>query len=292
MISAPAHTALRRWSTIEFLHEVLAMYRKRPGVFLQLLVPALVLAFGAVYAGQDLAFRMRAGIPEGSLDIFPYAAMGFVRLGSAFLAWLLYSFAFAGVALAVERLHAGEEVSAEECLGRAREHPGRLMAVASSLFAIFAAAQVLLIWGLVWLLGTLPQHWVLMTQFVAVAQVALMVVMSRFALAIPAVVLDGCRFGECYFRSDEYTERRWSALIGLLVESVVGGSLAWLAPYYIAEWLGVSISERWQEWVLFGIGMTGAALVQPPMFIGFSWLYIRERESHRQARELATQIGG
>jgi hypothetical protein len=49
--------------------------------------------------------------------------------------------------------------------------------------------------------------------------------MSRFGLAIPALILDDYRVGQSMFRSDELTERKWLILAALVGKCTSGATL-------------------------------------------------------------------
>jgi len=57
-----------------------------------------------------------------------------------------------------------------------------------------------------------------------------LLVFSRFALAMPALILGDYPVGKAIFRSDELTERKWLVLAVLLLKSLVGGYIAGMLP--------------------------------------------------------------
>jgi hypothetical protein len=107
-----------------------------------------------------------------------------------------------------------------------------------------------------------------------------LLVLSRFGLAMPALIVDNYRVAAAMFRSDELTERKWFTLAVLLFKSVVGGYLAGMCPFWLASWTPASISlPSWFPWFLRIASVAGVVVVEPTMFIGFAMLYLRISES-------------
>ena len=97
---------------------------------------------------------------------------------------------------------------------------------------------------------------------------------SRFALAVPAVVLDKYGVAQALFRSDELTEGKWLTLAALLTKSLAGGYVAALLPFWLAAWVAENtLLPSWSPWVLNAASIIGVTLVEPTMFIGFALLY-------------------
>lgn len=130
--------------------------------------------------------------------------------------------------------------------------------------------------GIFWLsfqryvhLGSLSV-WVLSFGLTGLALLAL----SRFALAVPAVVLDHYRVGQAMFRSDELTEGKWLTLAALLAKSLIGRYVAAMCPFWLASWLLTDIPLRyWFPWVLTVASIAAVTVVEPTIFIGFVLLY-------------------
>ncbi|HSS98182.1 MAG TPA: hypothetical protein VLK33_14175 [Terriglobales bacterium] len=107
----------------------------------------------------------------------------------------------------------------------------------------------------------------------------LLLVLSRFALAVPAVVLDQSTAWRAVFRSDELTQGKWSTLAALLAKSLVGGYVAAMLPYWVSPWIPASIvTFSWYPWIQVLVSTLAVAVVEPPMFIGFALLYLKMRE--------------
>ena len=102
--------------------------------------------------------------------------------------------------------------------------------------------------------------------------------MSRFCVAIPALLFDNCRVGQSIFRSDAYTEGEWLILAALLAKSVVGGYIAsWLPFWFAAAVLQDVAVPSWFHWVLTASSIPAVSIVEPTMFIGFTLLYLQKR---------------
>jgi len=73
-----------------------------------------------------------------------------------------------------------------------------------------------------------------------------LLVLSRFGLALPALILDNCRIGQAMFRSDELTEGKWLTLAILLAKSLIGGYIAGMSPFWLAGWIWAYVRVPWQ----------------------------------------------
>lgn len=103
-----------------------------------------------------------------------------------------------------------------------------------------------------------------------------LLVFSRLALAVPAVVLDDCRVGQAMFRSEELTEGKWLALAALLAKSIIGGYVAAMAPFWVSSFIPVTVPlPPWFPWILTIASPMGVAVVEPAMFVGFALLYLK-----------------
>jgi hypothetical protein len=103
-----------------------------------------------------------------------------------------------------------------------------------------------------------------------------LLVVSRFALAIPAVILDDYKAGPAIFRSDELTEKKWFILATLLSKSLIGGYVAGMIPYWLASWIPDNVSlPTWFPWLSTAASLSAVVVVEPTMFIGFALLYLK-----------------
>jgi hypothetical protein len=116
-----------------------------------------------------------------------------------------------------------------------------------------------------------------------------LLVLSRFGLALPAVILDNCRVGQAMFRSDELTEGKWLILAILLAKSLVGGYVAGMFPFWLAGWIWAYV--RLPLRYLTVASIAAVTVVEPFMFIGFALLYIKMTTvSSASKGELAIQL--
>jgi hypothetical protein len=144
------------------------------------------------------------------------------------------------------------------------------------LFAIQGGPFLILLFGTDALQPFIHSHpltiWVVSYTIVGVAAL----VVSRFSLAIPAVVLDDCGVGQAMFRSDELTKGKWSILAILLLKSIVGGYIAAWLPFWLTRLLLSSVRlPPGFGWLLTGVSIAAVTVVEPIMFIGFALLYLK-----------------
>jgi hypothetical protein len=137
--------------------------------------------------------------------------------------------------------------------------------------------------------GRLSSRTISATVYVPMALVLL--ILSRFGLAMPAVILDDYRIAKAMFLSDELTKGKWPILAVLLFKSLVGAYIAGVAPFWLARWTlaGVSLPS-WFPWLLTAVSMAAVTLVEPIMFIGFALLYLKTytiRSTPSQAHAVA-----
>ena len=132
--------------------------------------------------------------------------------------------------------------------------------------------------GLFWILHQLqvrPSRLAILVVSNALVGSALLV-LSRFALAIPAVILDDCRVGQAMFRSEEVTQGKWLTLAALLAKSIVGGYVAAMCPFWLISLIRVTAPlPSWFPWILTVASIIGVTVVEPTMFVGFALLYLK-----------------
>ena len=272
-------------SVVEFVGEAIGVYHRQFWFFLRLVAPAVAIGWFAVVMGRnesrEIARHISPGI-EGGTHPVEFVEMVVANIVGLFGSWLTFSFSFAGICVAVEKLATGIVPSMRECFIPVRDRLGPLLRLSSLLFTLLLvleiAALVFLQFGILRVLWRLPIHvTALMMYMVTFACSGLvLLVMSRFSLAIPALMLDDCRVGESIFRSDEYTERRWLVLAALVAKSVVGGYVAAMLPFWIAPYVVRNVVVPWWfSWVLIASSIAAASVVEPTMFIGFTLLYLQ-----------------
>ena len=279
-------TAISNWLADEVasLKEVARIHHQNFAFFQKLIWPAVL--FGAVILQLSMwqSTEIWRTIPKGyghSLEIFESSA---VRFFGFFADFLFYCFAFAGTSAAVQEVLRGNSPDVEESLNVARSNFKQILVMTTVFFFL-----VLVAFGLALFIGFTVQDLVhargarsatLNAAYVAMYGTALLSfsVLSRYALAIPALVLENLPFSKSFKRSDRLTEGHMLYLVALIRESVVGGYLTLVAPFWM--WNHVFASRvvlTWTiYWILRLIGLAASAAVQPVMFIGFAYLYITE----------------
>ena len=144
---------------------------------------------------------------------------------------------------------------------------------------LLQTASLLLVGGIFWALHELriPSSFFL-TMLVVFSSLGLgFLVLSRFALAVPAVVLDDCQVGQAMLRSGGLTQRKWLKLAVLLAKSSIGGYVAGMLPFWIASFIPANTPvPSWFPWVLTVTSIIGVTIVEPTMFIGFALLYLKD----------------
>jgi hypothetical protein len=99
---------------------------------------------------------------------------------------------------------------------------------------------------------------------------------SRFFLAVPAVILDDYRVGQAMFRGDKLTEGKWLTLAALLAKSLIGGYIAGMCPFWLASIIHFSVPPgSWFRWILTIASIIAVTVVEPTMFVGFALLYLK-----------------
>jgi hypothetical protein len=77
-------------------------------------------------------------------------------------------------------------------------------------------------------------------------------------------------------RSDELTQGKWLILAALLAKSLVGGYVPGMCPFWLASSVRASAPlPSWFPWILTVASIIGVSVVEPTMFIGFAWFYLK-----------------
>jgi hypothetical protein len=270
----------------EFLAEVLRTYHGDFWFFLKLMSPAVVLGFVAVMMGRNEGREIARHLPRG-VEILEHKAeiyeIWFANSMGYFASWMAFCISFGAVCSVVSQIEAGIAVSIANSLAAVRERMGafiRLSLLLLFLLLVGAGAIELLYWaGVFWVSKQLhvhPSSFAL--QFVPFGLMfGFLLLLSRFGLAMPAVILDNFRVGQAMFRSDELTEGEWLTLAGLLAKCVIGGYVAGRCPFWLASWIPANIPlPSWFPWVLTVASVAAVTVVEPTMFIGFALLYLRK----------------
>jgi hypothetical protein len=270
----------------DFLTEVFRTYHNHFWLFFKITAPAVVIGMIAIVAGRNEGREIARQLPRG-VALLSYRTQIFeiwLLNSSAWLvSWLAFSFAFGATCIAVEEAIAGFSPSAWRSVLNIRERLGPFLRLCLVLFvlvvAVEAASTLLAIAGF-WVLhqwqaqptGSLISFSLVSFGIVGVG----LLLVSRFALAVPAVLLDDCTVRQAMFRSDKFTQGKGLTLAALLVKSIVGGYLAGMCPFWLASLVPATIPlPAWFSFVLTCVSIIGVSAVEPTMFVGFALLYLK-----------------
>jgi hypothetical protein len=269
----------RDWPGIgKFIAEVLHIYHSQLWLFFKLTFPAVVC--GAVVTlivrleVFDIAQHISPG-PEALRYRSEIIEIWSVSLVGYLLTWTAFCFSFGAICSAVLGIVSGEVPSIREAFATVGERLNSVVRLALLLFVlqVAAIAVAMAIPDLLFLVYAHLRGFPIQLLFIASTGFAVLLI-SRFALAVPAVVLDNYGVAQAMFRSDELTEGKWLTLAALLTKSLAGGYVAAFLPFWLAARVAESTPlPSWLPWVLNAASIIGVTLVEPTMFIGFALLY-------------------
>ena len=207
--------------------------------------------------------------------------IGLINYSAWLLTWIAFSFAFGATCIAVEESVAGFTATAWRSFLNIRERLGPFLRVSLLLLVLVvlaAGASVLLGTGVFWALRQCRVHttslliWVVSYGFAGLS----ILVVSRFSLAVPAVILDDCTVGQAMLRSDKLTQGKWLTLAALLAKSLIGGYVAGMSPYRLASFIHATAPlPSGFSWILTVVSMIAVNAAEPTMFVGFALLYLK-----------------
>ena len=269
-------------STGEFITEVLRLYHSHWRLFLMLVAPAVAAGYLIFYLKRELTMEIARRLVYGEATTFvSYAEMSLIALMGYVVSWMAFSYAFGAICLAVRQIQMGEVPTVANSFAGVRQRSGAFVRVSLVLFLLYIIATLIVTFSyscLLWVTHhyfayrSRVTHWMLLWGLVG----AVLLLLSGFALAIPAVVLDNFSAGKAMFRSDELTEGKWLTLLALLSKSLIGGYVAGMCPYWLASWLLAGKSVPFGlPWFLAIASAASVTLVEPTMFVGFALLYMR-----------------
>jgi len=272
----------------EFVTEVLRVYHSQFWLFVKLIVPAIAVGYVAVVMGRNEGREIARHLPRG-IEMLGHQTelmeIWFANLAGYLVSWMVFSFCFGAICSAVRQTEVGIIPSVPGSFAVVRERMGSLLCLSLLLFLLLLVVEAvagLAGAGTLWVLHQRQSHvssfsiYVVSFGFVSVG----LLLLSRFGLAIPALVLDNCRVGQAIFRSDELTEGKWLTLAVLLAKSIMGGYAAGMLPFWLASWIRASTPlPAWFPWALTVASFAGVTVVEPTMFIGFALLYLRTSAS-------------
>jgi hypothetical protein len=265
----------------EFVGEVLRVYHSHFWLFVKLIAPTVVVGYIAIRMGRNEAQEIARHLPRG-LELLGHQAemleIWLANFVGFFVSWMAFCFSFGAICSAVGQVATGIVPSASDCFTEVRERVGSFLCLSILLFflALVAVAGTGLLDGAVfWIFHQRQAHpsfFIIRVVSFLFAGLALLV-LSRFGLALPALILDNCRVGQAMFRSDELTEGKWLTLAILLAKSLIGGYIAGMFPFWLAGWIWAYV--RLPLRFLIVASIAGVTVVEPFMFIGFALLYIK-----------------
>ena len=270
--------------TGDFVQKVLGFYHNHFRLFVKLVFPAVAIGTLAIIATRHEAREIFRTVPRGSLHYEAGSwAIVFVNSSGWAASWIAFSLSFAAICSAVESITAGFEGSVMDSFHALSEQFVTVLRLAVLLLVSFLALEVvfglLILGALVPLLkslsGRLPIY--------GLGHVPLAMgswIISRFGLAIPAVVLDDVGVRQGLIRSYKLTRGKSLILAILLAKSIIGGYVAGMLPFWLAGVIPAYISlPSWFPWLLTFASVAAVAFVEPVMFIGLALLYLKTSEA-------------
>jgi len=260
----------------EFVTEVLGVYHGEFWLFVKLVAPAVVIGCVSVLTGRQEGREIARHLRPTDL-----LGAAFVNLAAYFISWMAFSFSFAAICPVVRQIEAGAAPLVQDSVAEVRKRGSSFLRLSLLLFFLCLIAfgiSMLLSTGVLWLSYVRHIHlsgstiWVCSFGFTGLT----LLVLARFALAVPAVILDDYGVGQAMLRSDELTEGKWLILAALLAKSLIGGYVAGMCPFWLASWIPASIPlPHWFSWVLEAASIAAVTVIEPIMFIGFVLLYLK-----------------
>lgn len=268
-----------------FIADVVHLYRRKFGLFLAVTAPGVI-------AGTMLVEEMQHVITPYLFrnDAWTRGQAGWLEIVLVFLVGYCLSFLllfspYPAICFAVDRINRGAEVSALNCLailGRAFR----------PLFGFgMLAYLVILTVGVVTgfldhqIYQALERHHLLLSPHLTLAiasatSIPGILVLSRFVLAVPAIVIDKHEIGAAVFRSDELTEGRWLTLAALLLKNSVMLAVPGAAIYGALLW--ISGNDAIDEWMMRVCLVPVLIVVEPMFYVGLALLYLQTSNSAAQ----------
>ena len=268
----------------QFLRSVHSIYRAEFRRWFGIMAPTSLLAGVVLVLADQCMKAINVGLHRGEIPRFSdIAAIASVRIGSFFLSWLLGCFALAAIATVVNDLDGTDDTEGwqHDSYQRAREHFGTLVALSLITFCAFGCG----IFGMGFVetvgLRLIGRSHITRYSYAAgvIDYVVIAGVCSWIGVAIPIVLKGNVRVWAAIRESVELSNGYEVALFLLVVESVVGGMIAW---YVVIRGLPILLPEHiqfawWYSWVVNAAGLLASAAVDPPLFLGLSLLADPER---------------
>ena len=273
-----------RWHGVtDFVAEVLRSYHHHFWLFFTITAPAVIISAIAITAGRNEGREIARQLPRGA-EMLPHLTEIFeiwlANLSAFLVSWMAFSFSFGAICIAIEEDAAGYTPSARHSLLNVRERLGPFVRLCLLLFVLVGlveGASALLASAVLLTARQWQFHpsW-LVIELVSYGVVGLgLLLLSRLALAVPALILDDYTVRRSIFRSTELTQGKWLALAALLAKSLIGGYIAAIFPFWLASLIRIAVLPSWFPWVLRVASIIGVTVVEPTMFVGFALLYLK-----------------
>lgn len=282
--------------TRAFIEETLRLYNNHRWMFIKLIFPAVLIGYVSVmlarYEGRHIYHAALAqGDDRNAVSVLVEVQV--VSLAGWLVSWLASCVCFGAICSAAEHLGDVPDISVATSFSSVRTRLGPLLKLSLLLFGILILLEPTFwpgpnswFWTTLERLRTLSPALSLALTYLLPSVGPLIV--SRFALSIPAVLLDNYEAGEAIFRSDELTEGKWPILAVLLLKSALGGYLAGMLPYWVIRLLvDIVVLPSWFYWGLAATSIAAVTVVEPIMFIGFALLYVKTSPVLRKPGEIA-----
>lgn len=266
----------------EFLAEVIRVYHRQFWLFVRLAIPAVVIGGAVIILARNEGREIARHLPIG-YDPLQYRSTAlqiwFMNMAACLTSWMLFSLSFGAICRAVASLETGDVPSPGDCFAAVGHRYGRFVTLSLLLLfflLVLVGAAAVLSFGAIWTLHAFHfsiNRWAILLVVYPAVSIGLLIG-SRLALAMPAIVLDDLKVWEAIFLSDKLTEGRWLTLGALLTKSVIGSYVAGMLPFWLAGRI-IPANFPFSYWVFIAASFLGVTLVEPPMFIGFALMYLR-----------------
>jgi hypothetical protein len=205
--------------------------------------------------------------------------IGIATWGSYLISWIAFCLAFGGMCAAVQRVHAGLDASISDAFAAVQKRLGAILRLSFTLWLGFVMLIAIEMVVIVTILSVTEPHSgrVRGLSILAILLFGLgALLLSRFSLAMPALILNDYSIRAAMRRSNELTRGNLPILAALLFKSIAGGYVAGMLPFWLARWIPASFNlPSWFSWILTIASIAGVTVVEPIMFIGFALLYLK-----------------
>jgi len=210
-----------------------------------------------------------------------YLVFAVLSLTTYFIAWVGIHLSYAMICSGVTRITGAGRAAFRQCFTQVYRRKGTFLLLCALLYLItlmLETAATLLSRLFSWTCRQLDMP--SSARIEALVWFALPVlaglILTRFALAVPAVIRGGRRTAAALFLSDELTEGKWLLLAAVYFKAAFAAGVV----VFLAAWLATIIRTR-VEW-LFWIGSALKIFLCVPVFmmsfVEFALLYIRTAE--------------